>query len=90
MSEMSQDYRRRLKRARATAAAVAVASLIGVLGVSAQANENCGGGKSFGNNGWGNGEDGENPGSFSGGGVSRGGPGENSSQSDSKPDGGGR
>ena len=53
--------------------------------MSAYANENC----DKGNNGWGNGADGQNRGSFSGGGVSQGGPGGDTAQSDSKPDGGG-
>jgi hypothetical protein len=45
----------------------------------------------YGKNGWGNGFDGENPGSFQGGGVSQGGPGAGIPQNQSKPNtGGGR
>ena len=87
MSEKHQDLRKSLKRTgTAAAAALAITSLVSMLGMSAHATENC----DKGNNGWGNGEDGQNRGSFQGGGVSQGGPGGGTAQSDSKPDGGGR
>ena len=87
MSEKYQDLRKFLKRSgTAAAAAVAITSLVSMLSMSAYATENC----DKGNNGWGNGEDGQNRGSFQGRGVSQGGPGDGTSQSDSKPDGGGR
>lgn len=87
MSEKYQGLWKFLTRTgTAAAAALAITSMVSMLSMSAYANENC----DKGNNGWGNGADGQNRGSFSGGGVSQGGPGGGTAQSASKPDGGGR
>ena len=90
VSEHNEGRRKFLKRAgSAAAAAPAMAAVISAGSKSAHAGGHYG--KPRGNNGWGNGFDGENPGSFKGGGVSQGGPGAGIPQNQSKPNtGGGR
>ena len=91
MENHGQDRRKFLKRAgTAATAAPAVATLITATSKPALAGGHYGSGGPQGNNGWGNGPDGENPGSFHGGGVSQGGPGGGMAQDKSKPNGGGR
>jgi hypothetical protein len=89
VSEHGEGRRKFLKRAgSAAAAAPAMAAVISASSKAAHAGGHYG---PRGNNGWGNGFDGENPGSFQGGGVSQGGPGAGIPQNQSKPNtGGGR